>query len=249
MVFPRIIPTLLLDGIRLVKTMHFRKPVYLGDPINAIKIFNEKEVDEIIVLDITARGQGRNPDMRFLKDLASEAFMPIAFGGGITSFESASGIVALGYEKVVLQNLIFSNEFEVAKIVNVFGSQAVVASLDFFRGRRAHHYLRKEIMGLRLNVQNAVSHCEGLGVGELLATSVDREGTKSGLDLDLLAQVLEAAQRPVIFQGGAQSIDDMKLAIQCGADAVAAGALFVFAPSRKSVLLNYPTSNQRFIDS
>lgn len=248
MVFPRIIPTLLLDGNRLVKTIKFRKPVYLGDPLNAIKIFNEKEVDELVVLDITARVQGRKPDMRFLKDLASEAFMPIAFGGGITSFEEVSNIVALGYEKVVLQNLFFRNELEVTKIVDVFGSQAVVAALDFVRGHRLRYLLRKQIMGRRLSVPNAVNRCEKLGVGEFLVTSVDREGTRSGLDLALLDQVLEVARRPVIFQGGAEGLDDIELAFQRGADAVAAGALFVFAPSRRSVLLNYPTDKQRFID-
>lgn len=248
MTLPRIIPILLLDNQRLVKTQGFKKPVYVGDPINVIRIFNEKEVDELAIIDITARNQKRQPDLDFLSDLATEAFMPLSYGGGIKSEVQVSRLIRSGYEKVILQNALFHHQNEVEKMVKSFGSQAIVASLDFSHHRRHGYYVRNTRGNSRLSVRQTIQMAEEVGVGELLITSVDREGSRRGLDLRLLEVALQTAQRPVVFHGGASNLENIRLALSSGADAVAAGSLFVFSPSlERSVLLSYPSYDERLL--
>jgi cyclase len=240
----RVIPTLLVAKEGLVKTVGFGKRTYLGDPINAVKLFNEKEADELIVLDIDAGKSGRGIDFAAVEDIVGEAFMPVAYGGGITTIEDMRRLFAGGVEKVIISSCAHERPEVVAEAALCFGSQSIVASVDcrrrLLRGQRAHVRNGRIDTG-RSPVAHAL-HCVGLGVGELIVTSIDREGTYTGYDLDLLRSVSDQVSVPVVANGGASSIHDLLLAITTGgASAVAAGSLFVYASSGEGVLINYPT--------
>lgn len=239
----RVIPVLLLRGTGLVKTVKFKEPRYIGDPVNSVRIFNEKEVDELVFLDITATPEGRGPDFDLLADIAGEAFMPMAYGGGITRLEQVQRIFALGFEKVVIDTAAYSEPQLIRDAVAIYGSQSIVGCVDVRRtllGRyelSSHAGKTKQSVGLKEHVQAL----QRLGVGEIIVNAVDRDGTQSGYDLKLIREVSSAVSVPVVACGGASGIDDFVAAVQeGGASAVAAGSLFVFVGPHRAVLINYP---------
>lgn len=242
---PRVIPILLLDEGRLVKSMRFGDLVYVGDPVNVVRIFNEKEVDELAIIDISASVKAVGPDMDLLEQIASEAFMPVAYGGGISGREEAGQLFRLGFEKVVLQSLIFSNPTEVELMVDDFGAQSIVAALDFCLEDQNEYFLRPGVSRAgSVSAKSSLRDCGKIGVGEILITAVDREGTREGLDLRLLEEARPIVSCPLVLNGGAKDLEDVGRALEAGADAVGAGALFTFLGPFRSVMINYPTQKE-----
>lgn len=243
MIAPRVIPVLQIDdGGWLVKTRQYRSPRYLGDPINAVKIFNEKQVDELVVVDIAASRTRRDPAHEILADIASEAFMPVAYGGGLSSVDQARRVINLGIEKVIVNSALFTAPEAVEAMAAALGSQSVVASIDVRRdadgklvttsgsGRQSHPGAIGEV------ARRAV----GLGAGEIILSAVDREGMREGYDLEAIRLVAEAVRVPLVALGGSGAFEDFEAAISAGADAVAAGSQFVFYGRRDAVLITYP---------
>lgn len=240
----RVIPCLLLQGEGLVKTTRFKDPTYIGDPINAIRIFNDKEVDELIFLDITASREGRGPAFQAIRDFASECFMPVGYGGGIRSLEDARQVLSLGIEKIILNTMALRRPELVSEIAREFGSQAVVVSIDAKKRLLGGHEVfaadGTEKTGLKpaAHAQRMVE----LGAGEIFLNSIDRDGTQSGYDLALVRSVATAVSVPVIACGGAGSLAHFGEAVAEGhASAVSAGSMFVFHGKHRAVLISYPT--------
>ena len=238
----RIIPTLLLRNESLVKTRRFAKPVYVGDPCNTVRIFNELEVDELIFLDITATREGRQPNLKLLADIAAECFMPLAYGGGVRSFLEAQEILKTGFEKISINTAALENPQLVTDLAVHFGNQAVIVSIDvgrdiFGRQRVFSH------SGHRNTHRDPVAWAREAarrGAGEILLTVIEREGTWQGFEIDLIRSVVNAVDVPVIVQGGAGSPMDVEAAIrQGGASAAAVGSLVVFQKKGKGVLINF----------
>jgi cyclase len=240
----RVIPTLLLRGAGLVKTTAFRNPVYVGDPINAIRIFNDKEVDELVLLDITASRSNKGPAFSTIENIASECFMPVAYGGGISTVDEIRRILSAGIEKVVINTAALANPGLVREAVREFGSQAIVVSIDVKRKWLGRYEVYGD-GGSRATGQEPVPYArqmQDLGAGEILLTAIDRDGTMKGYDIELIAKVAAAVGIPVIASGGAGAIADFGLAAkQGGAAAVAAGAMFVFQGPHRAVLITYPS--------
>jgi cyclase len=243
----RIIPALLLKEDALVKTVRFRAPSYIGDPINTVRIFNELEVDELVFLDIEATTKDKKPNLKVLREIADECFMPLAYGGGITTFETAAEIFGIGFEKVVLNTAAHTHPQILDQIASNFGSQAVVASVDV----KKNFWGKYEVWILSASKntkKNPVEWCrqlENMGVGEIFLTSVDREGTWFGLDVELTRQVSEATNIPVIAHGGAGSIEHIRSAVIDGkASAVALGSMVVYQQKGMGVLVNFPDSDK-----
>ncbi|PHU40841.1 imidazole glycerol phosphate synthase subunit HisF [Pseudobutyrivibrio ruminis] len=243
---PRIIPVLLIDDRDLIKTINFKKPTYLGDPVNALKIFNRKGIDEMAVLDISASKRGVEPDFELLTDMASEAFMPLSYGGGIKTLDQVRKLLAIGYEKVVLNTSLVEDEQLVKDAVALAGSQSVVASIDakLVKGQ----YKCVICDGTKVIDMTSVElakHAEELGVGEIFLNSIDRDGMMSGYDIKLINEVVEAVSIPVTACGGAGGISDLKDALQNGhAHAAAGGSMFVFYGRLKAVLITAPTEEE-----
>lgn len=244
---PRLIPCLLMDGGRLVKTRAFAKPAYVGDPVNTVKIFNEKEVDEIILLDIGASRAGQAPDFERVRDIATECFMPLCYGGGVRSVEDAQRLFENGVEKVAVNTAALANPGLIGEIAKRYGSQSVVAAMDvvspWLRGHRV-----RNVAGRSTTAMRPVDWARRMvdeGAGELLVSAVERDGSMQGYDLELVQGVCRAVQVPVIACGGAASLDDCRRVIQEGrASAAAAGALFVYQGPHRAVLINYPSPEQ-----
>lgn len=243
MLRPRVIPCLLVSNSGLVKTRQFSHPTYVGDPNNAIRIFNEKEVDELIVIDIDASKRRSGPDLRLIEEFAGECYMPVTYGGGIRSVSDAADILSLGVEKVSLQSSVIETPALITEIASRFGSQAVVASVDVVSTERGRPKLRREP---RLRQQTPwlswLKTLENLGAGEILLTDVDREGTQKGINPHLFQQASAAIQVPLIAHGGVASLSDIRAAMNAGASAVAAGSFFVFYGPHRAVLISYLTS-------
>jgi imidazole glycerol-phosphate synthase subunit HisF len=239
----RVIPCLLLRGAGLVKTTRFKDAKYIGDPINAIKIFNDKEVDELVLLDITATREGRGPSFAKIEQVASECFMPLAYGGGLASVDDARRVLKLGVEKVVFNTATWRAPDVVRDAAREFGAQAVVASIDVRRKLFGRHEVFVE-GGTRGTGEDPVDYArrmEDIGCGEIFLTSIDRDGTMKGYELDLIASVAAKVQIPVIAAGGAGTVADFGAAVrEGGAAAVAAGAMFVFHGPHRAVLITYP---------
>lgn len=238
----RVIPCLLLSGRGLVKTERFQNPKYVGDPINAVKIFNEKEVDELLLLDISVRRDRRLIQFEWIEEIVTEAFMPVGYGGGVRTIEDIRRLFDLGVEKVVLNTAVFDSPDLVRLAVQEYGSQSIVGSVDVARnwmGRRVVRVdcgRRKVGMTLEEYIDTTVS----LGVGEVILTSIEREGTFKGYDLELVKLVSDRLSVPMVANGGAASFSDFKKAKEAGASAVAAGSLFVFHGKYRAVLISYP---------
>jgi cyclase len=246
MIHPRIIPILLLnDNGGLVKTQNFRNPVYIGDPINAVRIFNEKEVDELILLDISASFNNKTPNYSLIKEVVSESFMPMGYGGGINSLEQIKKLFDLGLEKVVLNTAMFDYDL-INQSANIFGSQSIVISLDFKKSLFNKYQLYTKSGRLKHNI-DFIDHIKRLynfGAGEIILQSIDKEGFMKGYDLELIEKVSSIIEIPIVASGGAGSLQDMKNAIVSGASASAAGSLFVFKGKEKGILINYPTQEK-----
>ncbi|WP_200838951.1 MULTISPECIES: HisA/HisF-related TIM barrel protein [Microbacterium] len=244
---PRVIPVLQIDdGGWLVKTRQYRSPRYLGDPINAVKIFNEKQVDELVVVDIAASRSRRDPAYDVLTDIASEAFMPVAYGGGLRSVDQARRVVNLGIEKVIVNSALFTAPEAVEAMAAALGSQSVVASIDVRRGVDGE-LVTTSASGTRRepeNVGDVARRAVGLGAGEIILSAVDREGTREGYDLEAIRLVAEVVPVPLVALGGSGSFEDFVAAILAGADAVAAGSQFVFYGRRDAVLITYPEPSE-----
>ena len=239
----RVIPCLLLDGESLVKTVRFKKPQYIGDPINTVRIFNELEVDELIFLDITATREGRRPNFKILQEIADECFMPLAYGGGIRSLEDAHRILSIGLEKVAINSFACEDPGFVTALAKRFGSQSVIVSMDVKKNLFGKHEVRTRSgeRGTGWHPVDWARKLEELGAGELLVTAVDREGTWSGFDLELIRAVSDAVEIPVIAHGGAGCVSDIAQAVnEGGASAVALGSMVVFQAKGMGVLVSFP---------
>lgn len=238
----RIIPVLTLQNEKLVKTVRFKNPTYIGDPINAVKIFNEKEVDEIVILDITATKEKREPNYTKIEEIASEAFMPFAYGGGITTLNQIERLFKLGIEKVVLNSVLETNMNLVTEATKIFGSQSIVASIDVKKNLFGKNQAYKISGTTKVDIPllDFVKKLEQAGVGEFFINSIDRDGTYSGYDLELIKQLSNIVNTPIVACGGASSIDSFLPAIQHGASAIAAGSMFVYTGSTRGILINYP---------
>ena len=241
----RIIPCLLVHQKGLVKTVRFGSPKYVGDPINAVKIFNEKEVDELIVLDIDATAEGREPDYRMIANLAAECRMPLCYGGGVKTVEQAVRIIKLGVEKVALSSAAVENPELVAGIARFVGNQSVVVVLDVKRDRNGRYTVWTR-NGTRDSGQDPVAlaaRLAELGAGEVTINSIDNDGVMKGYDLDIARRVRAAVHVPMTILGGAGSLKDIEALIrEFGIIGAAAGSLFVFKGVYKAVLISYPAA-------
>ena len=239
----RAIPCLLLKGQGLVKTERFRGGVYLGDPINAVRIFNDKEVDELVFLDITATSENRPPNFVYLARIASQCFMPLCYGGGVRSLEEMTRLYKIGIEKVALNTAAVERPSLVKEAGIRFGSQSVVVAIDVKKSWLGRHqvYVHSGTRNTGLDpVQHAIAMAEA-GAGEIFLNSIDCDGTMKGYDLELIKRVSSAVQIPVIACGGAGKLEHLVQAVEeGGAAAAAAGSLFVFQVPNRAVLINYP---------
>ena len=242
----RVIPTLLLSDGALVKTTRFKKPDYLGDPINAVKIFNEKGVDELMLLDIEATVKKKDPDLSVIEDIASEAFMPLSYGGGITNIEQVAAIFRAGIEKVAFSCGIFDSPALVRESVERYGAQGVVAVLDVYRGLLPGYkvFTHNGKQRRRVTIAQAVKLAVALGVGELVINCIHRDGTWKGYDLDVTAEVSNLVTIPTVICGGAGHLSDFNSAVNAGADAVAAGSYFFYQSNSRGKLISYPAEHE-----
>lgn len=240
---PRVIPCLLLRGYGLVKTRKFKDAVYVGDPVNAVRIFSEKEADELVILDIDASKEGREPNYELIEEIAGECLMPIGYGGGITSLAQVKRLIRSGVEKVVVNSTAALGSMQViGDAAAAFGSQAVVGAIDV---------RRTMLKGYRIVAKSATvetslkleEHCRALvaaGAGEIFLNDVDADGTMAGFDLKLIRRIADSVDVPVVACGGAGTVDHLSQAIrEGGASAVAAGSMFVFHGKHRAVLINY----------
>lgn len=249
MLRPRIIPCLLIQDSGLVKTVRFKDPKYVGDPINAVKIFNEKEADELIVLDIDATVNNREPNYKQIAVLAAECRMPLCYGGGIRTVDQARKIIASGVEKVAISAAALENPQLVAQIANEVGRQSVVVVLDHKKrlmSKQHDVWTHNGKVNTKRNVLDVAKEMEVLGAGEVVINSIDNDGRMKGYDLELLMQLRKTVNTPVTILGGAGSLDDMgKVISNCGAVGVAAGSFFVFKGPYRAVLISYPDIAQK----
>ena len=241
----RVIPVLSFINDKLVNTIRFKKPRYIGDPINTIKILNEKLVDEIVLLDIRASLNNTNPNYQLIEDMASECFMPLSYGGGISNFDQAKMIFSLGVEKVILNSSCYSKFELIEEIASVYGSQSVVVSMDYktnFWGEiifTSHSSKNQH----KIDFQSHVSNLEKYGMGELFLTSIDNEGSFKGLD-KTFSKYIKAVNVPVIINGGLSCIEDMAEAFQNSFNAVAGTSFFVYRKNNvNSILISYPNTD------
>lgn len=243
---PRVIPVLLLRHTGLVKTVKFDKSRYIGDPINAVRIFNDLEADELVFLDITASKEGRTIDPELVRQIGDEAYMPFAVGGGIGSVRDAISLVGCGAEKVILNTSFFRTPDLVTEIAKALGNQSVLVSIDVRRNLFGHYkiYTRSGYEKVPMDPVEAAKRAESLGAGEILINSIDRDGMMTGYDLELIRSITEAVEIPVIACGGAGKPEHLKEAVNHGAHAVAAGSIFVYHGPRNAVLVNYPDKKE-----
>ncbi|SKB93363.1 AglZ/HisF2 family acetamidino modification protein [Daejeonella lutea] len=247
----RVIPVLLLRGEGLVKTKRFKNPAYIGDAINAVRIFNEKEVDELALIDITPLRERPEPNYDFLKDITSECFSPLSYGGKVTNIQQIRKILSIGVEKVIINSAAIENPTFLREACNIFGSSTIVGSIDvkkdFWGKQRVYtSYGSKNTGKSPLEIISLFEQC---GVGEILLNSIDRDGMQNGYDLDLIKSLSSSVNIPLISCGGAMDTDDFVKAFQHGASAVAAGSKFVFNGKHNAVLITYisPEENEKLL--
>lgn len=243
----RIMPVLLLKGQGLVKTRKFSSPTYLGDPINTMRIFNDMEVDEIVLLDISATPERKPPQIGLLKEIAAEALFPLAYGGGVTDLDVAGQIIESGFERIVVNTACSTHPEFVTKMCHELGSSTVVGSMDvksrWLRGESA--FVSGGSTPVKTPVLDWALRLEDMGVGEIMVNSIERDGEMNGYDLDLIRRVSDAVSVPVIACGGARSFQDLATAFTAGASAAAGGAVFVFKGKHRGVLIQYPQPSDR----
>lgn len=243
---PRIIPVLLINNQDLVKTVQFKNHTYLGDPVNAVKIFNIKGIDELSILDISATKQGSEPDFELLKDIASQAFMPLSYGGGIKNLEQIKKLFSIGYEKVVINSEFYENPNLIRQAADYAGSQSVVVSIDVKNVNGQYKVVVHD--GQKIIEENPVDYAkraEEYGAGEIFLNSIDNDGVMQGYDLQLVKSVVEVVNIPVVACGGAGGISDLKEVLkEGGAHAAAGGSMFVYYGRLKAVLITAPTEKE-----
>ena len=249
----RIIPCLLVHNKGLVKTTYFKEPKYIGDPINAVKIFNEKNADELMVLDIDASRNNSEPNYEMIKKLAAECQMPLCYGGGIKNREQAIKIIDLGVEKISLSSILYKNINLISEIATSIGSQSVVATIDLLKKKSifktTYECRTRNMLDLEdVDAFDFIRLCENEGVGEIVINSIDRDGEMKGYDIELARNLKNIVKIPLTILGGAGSHDDMKeLISKCGIIGSAAGSLFVFKGKYRAVLINYPSQEKKHI--
>lgn len=239
----RVMPCLLLQQGKLVKTVRFKNPNYIGDPVNAVKIYNDKELDELVLLDIDATKRETGIDFAKIKDVASECFMPLAYGGGIKSVKDAAKIFSLGVEKIVINSIAVERPDNIGNFAKLFGSQSIVVSIDVKKNTTGKYEVCF-CSGTKVSKYNPVEFAkmvEAEGAGEIFLNSIDQDGTFLGFDLELIKQVTQAVNIPVIVCGGAASVNDFGEAVKAGASAVAIGSMAVYHNNHTDgVLINFP---------
>lgn len=242
---PRIIPVLLISDGGLYKTVRFRDPKYIGDPVNAVKVFNEKSVDEIIVLDYKATSENRKPDFNLIESIASQCFMPLCYGGGIKTIDDISRIIQCGVEKIVLNSEAAGNFEFVENSTRIFGSSTVVLSIDAIRNKFGNYEVltHSATCSTGFKPDDYARQLEDCGIGEILVNSVNLDGTMQGYDLELIKLIANAVNVPVIACGGAGNLNHFRNAADNGASAMAAGSMFVFHGKHRGILINYPDEN------
>ena len=241
---PRVMPCLLLQGTGLIKTVKFKNPTYLGDPRNVVKIFNEKEVDELVLLDILATPQRKSIQFDLIHEIVSEAFMPVAYGGGIRNIADARRLLALGLEKLVINSYAVEEPTFVTQCADAFGSSSVVVSIDVKKSLwgKTEVYTHGGKTNSHFNPVEYAIRMQTLGAGEILINSIDQDGSMQGYDLELIKSITSAVTIPVVACGGAGNVVDLAKAVKIGgASAVAAGSLFVFQGRHRAVLISFPT--------
>jgi imidazole glycerol-phosphate synthase subunit HisF len=246
MLATRVIPVLLLQNKGLVKTVRFDKSKYIGDPINAVRLFNDKEVDELVFLDIEASKKGKKPDFDLIKSIASECFMPLGYGGGITSIDDISRLFSIGVEKVIINTGALLNFDLVSQAAAIYGDQSIVVSIDAVKNFWGGHqvFSHSKVKHQKSAIEDYALTAEKAGSGEILINSVDQDGQMTGYDLKLIEKICAATTIPVVACGGAGSLSDFRKARESGASAVAAGSFFIYHGPHRAVLINYPTQQQ-----
>lgn len=237
----RVIPCLLVQGNGLVKTRKFKDPVYIGDPVNAMRIFSDKEADEIVVLDIDASKRGVEPNYDLIAEMAGEAFMPMAYGGGVSSVEQVRRLIRCGIEKVVINTAAVRSQEWIREAVGIFGSQAIVGAVDVKKTLLGGYRVvtRSATEEAPVDLDRHIASLVVAGVGEILINSVDRDGTMAGYDLPLIERVAKGVNVPIVACGGAGTVEHLAEAVHNGASAVAAGSMFVFHGKHRAVLISY----------
>lgn len=247
MFLPRIIPVLLLKGKGLVKTVKFKDPKYIGDPINAVKIFNDLKTDELVFLDITASREGRTVSVDLVKDIGDEAFMPFGVGGGINNIKQIEQLLKAGAEKVIINTNAIINPGMIEEASKVFGSQSIVVALDFKKTLFGKYecWIKDGSENTKANPVDMAKKAENLGAGELIINSIDLDGMMTGYNIDLIKTIAEIVSIPVVACGGAGNLEHLKQCYFEGkAHALAAGSMFVFHGPRRAVLINYPSKSE-----
>ena len=240
----RTIPILLFDGSGLVKTTRFKSPSYVGDILNVVRIFNDKCVDELVILDISEKAKKHGPNLEIMESVASECFMPVAYGGGIRTVEDCAALFKAGFEKVSFNSAAISHPSIVSEAVRKFGSQAVIVSIDadkkwFGRGWGVRNPSNGKL--IKVSLTEYLNNVQELGVGEVLITSVRQEGTMLGYDEEMLNAVKSFVRIPAILNGGAASIGDFQMAFDAGMTGAGGGAIFVYQGTHRGVLISYPS--------
>lgn len=245
-VFPRVIPVLLVSDGYLVKPVKFKSERYIGDPINAVRIFNEKQVDELIICDIDASHKGTGVNYTLIEEIASEAFMPVGYGGGVASVDEARRITSIGIEKVLLNTAAVDSPDVVSGLSEALGASSTVVSIDARRKITGgwDTFTRRGRRKSGLSPAEAALRAQELGAGEIVVQAIDRESTYSGYDLKLIESVTSVVSVPVVALGGAARFDDFAPALRAGASAVAAGSMFVLNGKHRAVLISYPSPAQ-----
>jgi imidazole glycerol-phosphate synthase subunit HisF len=246
MLMPRVIPVLLFREGGLYKTTRFKDPVYVGDPINAVKIFNEKEVDELVFVDISATTEKRRPNFERIKEIAGECFMPLCYGGGVRSIDDAKQVIACGVEKVAINTQAVESPDFVRDAASEMASSTIVVSIDVKRDFFGKYHIHTH-GGKKRSDWHPVEFAilmEKMGAGEILLNSIDRDGTQKGYDLELIRSVADAVSIPVIACGGAARVTDFSQALENHASAVAAGSMFVFHGRHRAVLISFPSQQE-----
>ena len=246
MIRTRVIPVLLLKNKGLVKTTQFTQPKYVGDPMNAVKIFNDKEVNELIILDIEISKTGKEIDFEYLKEIASESFMPVCYGGGLKTMKDIEMVFRSGFEKVSLNTSALENRRLISEVADYFGVQAVTVSIDVKRNLLGHYQVVNTAKNVSAGIDPVAYAREvaSLGAGEILINSIDRDGMQKGYDINLIGKVASAVDVPVVACGGAGTLSDFREAVDAGASAVSAGSMFVFQGKHRAVLISYPQQQQ-----
>jgi cyclase len=249
MLRPRIIPMLLVQDKGLVKTIKFKDPKYVGDPLNAVKIFNEKEVDELIILDIDATVKNKNPDLLTIQHWASECRMPLCYGGGVSSVKQIQEIISLGVEKVAINTSALLNPDIINQAASLVGNQSIVVVIDCKKRKFSKHYdiyFQNGKKKYKIELISWILEVEKRGAGEIIINSIDKDGLMSGYDMELIRLVKKNVSIPVTALGGCGSLNDMKdLINEFGIIGAGAGSMFVFKGRFKAVLINYPSKIEK----